>query len=151
MRAYSYLMVGVILIALILGAQLAGTPALGMSIQATVDIKPETLNLKSEGKWVTAHIQLPEEYDVSHIDISSIMLGSVPVDLMEPTHIGDHDLMVKFDRLTVIDYIWSIIYHMPSQISGKRWEVTLTITGEIFNDPIIPFAGSDTIRVLILP
>ncbi|UCH70179.1 MAG: hypothetical protein JSV29_08125, partial [Candidatus Bathyarchaeota archaeon] len=60
------------------------------------------------------------------------------------------DLMVKFDRLATIDYIWSIIHHMGSQISDKRWKVTLTITGELFNDPAISFAGSDTITVEIL-
>ena len=156
-------MVSVVAVFLIFGVQLATLPVLGMSIQATVDIDPDTLNLKWEGKqtnvgrWITVYIELPEDYNVSHIDISSIVLGSVLlVDPTAPTQIGDNDndgvvdLMVKFDRSTVIDYVWSIIYHMGTPISGKKWEVTLTITGEIFNDPTIPFVGSDTIRVLIL-
>ncbi len=127
-----------------------------MSIQAVVDIAPDTLNLGSTGRWVTVYIELSEGYDVSQIDTSSIMLDSVPVDPTAPTQIGDYDndgvgdLMVKFDRLATLDYIWSIIHHMGSQISDKRWEVTLTITGELFNDPAISFAGSDTITFEIL-
>lgn len=162
MRAYWFFMVSVLAVFLMLGAQLATSPILGMSIQATVNINPDTLNLEGDeggadtGRWVTVYIELSDDYDVSYIDVSSIILGSVPVDPPAPTQIGDYDndgvgdLMVKFDRLTVMEYIWSIIYHMGTQISDKRWEVTLTIAGELFNDPVISFAGSDTITVLIL-
>jgi 3D (Asp-Asp-Asp) domain-containing protein len=74
----------------------------------TVDFDPDTLNLGSEGKWVTVYIELPEDYDISRIVVSSIMLnGTVPA-LAKPTEIGDcdgdgiPDLMVKFDRASVI-------------------------------------------------
>ncbi len=156
MRAYWFLMVGVLTVFLIIGVQLASTPIRGMPIQAVVDIVPNTLNLDSTGRWVTVYIELSEGYDVSQIDTSSIMLDIVPVDPTAPTQIGDYDndgvddLMVKFDRSSVISYIWSVIHHMGSQISDKRWEITLTITGELFNDPGISFAGSDTIKVVIL-
>jgi hypothetical protein len=149
-------MVGVLTVFLIIGVQLASTPIQGMPIQAVVDIVPDTLNLGSTGRWVTVYIELSEDYDISQIDTSSIMLDIVPVDPTAPTQIGDYDndgvgdLMVKLDRLTVIDYIWSIVHHMGSQISDKRWEVTLAVTGELFNDPVISFAGSDTITVVIL-
>ncbi len=146
----------VLAVFLIIGVQLGTTPIHGMSIQAPVDIAPDTLNLGSTGRWVTVYIELAEGYDVSQIDTSSIMLDNVPADPTAPTQIGDYDndgvgdLMVKFDRFAAIDYIWSIIHHMGSQISDKRWEVTLTIIGELLNDPVIIFAGSDTITVEIL-
>jgi hypothetical protein len=34
-------------------------------ITATIDIDPDVLNLKGNGKWVTAYIELPEGYDGS--------------------------------------------------------------------------------------
>ena len=46
------------------------------TITATIDIKPETLNLKSKGNWVTCYIWLPEDYNVSDVDTQSIFLGS---------------------------------------------------------------------------
>lgn len=103
-----------------------------------LDIDPDTLNLKSKGKWITAYVGLPEGYDVNDIDVSTIRLdGTIPAKL-RPTEIGDYDddgspdLMVKFNRRDLI-----------AILSGG--EATLTITGEVNG---IPFEGSDTIRVL---
>lgn len=106
---------------------------------ATIDIDPDTLNLEITERWITAYIELPEIYDVSEIDVSSILLNdAIPVDLEAPTEIGDYDedgipdLMVKFDRASVIDLL-------------SVGEATLTITGEVNG---IPFEGNDTIRVI---
>jgi hypothetical protein len=111
-------------------------------IHATIDIDPGTLNLKSKGKWVTGYIELPEGYDVSDINVSTIMLnGTVPAEL-RPTAIGDYDsdgvpdLMVKFNRTAVSEL-------MLSQ-SIKYGNVTLTITGELYDGTT--FEGSDVIR-----
>ena len=107
-------------------------------ISATIDVDPDTLNLRSKGKWITACIELPEGYDVSDIDISTVELnGEISAEL-HPTEIGDYDedaipdLMVKFDRASVIDLL-------------NVGEATLTITGEVNG---IPFEGSDTIKVI---
>jgi squalene-hopene/tetraprenyl-beta-curcumene cyclase len=111
---------------------------------ATVKIEPETLNLKSKGKWVTAYIELPEGYNVSDINISSILLnGTIPVDVNAPTAIGDYDgdgvpdLMVKFNRTAVCQLILS-----KGVMVGN---VTLTVSGKLANG--IGFEGCDTIRV----
>jgi len=62
------------------------------AISATVDIKPDTLNLKSKGKWITCYIELPEGYNVSDIDVSTVMLdGTILVDPAVPIQIGDCD------------------------------------------------------------
>ena len=108
-------------------------------IRATIDFDPDTLNLKSKGKFVTVYIELPPGYDVSQIDVSSITLnGTVPA-LDKPTKVGDYDsdgvpdLMVKFDGAAVQDLL------TPGS------QVEITITGEVTG---IGFEGSDTIRVI---
>ena len=107
-------------------------------ISATMDINPDTLNLKSKGKWITCYIELPEGYDVFDIDVSTIMMNDTILAELHPTEIGDYDtdgvldLMVKFDRQEVIALLGA-------------GEATLAITGEVSG---IPFEGSDTIRVI---
>ena len=115
--------------------------------EATIDIDPDTLNLKSKGKWITAYIELPEGYDVAQIDIATVLLnGVVPAEsdakygfVKDPeSRIGDYDddgipdCMVKFDRSAV------------QGILGVGDEVEITVTGEVAGTP---FEGSDIIRV----
>jgi Tol biopolymer transport system component len=77
-------------------------------IQATIDLDPNTLNLKSKGKYATCYIELPEEYDPEDIDVSTVMLNdAIPAEL-SPTRVGDYDSdgtpdrMVKFSRSELI-------------------------------------------------
>jgi len=121
-------------------------------ITATVDIDPDTLNLKSKGEWITCYIELPEGYNVSDIDVSTIMLNdTIPVSLLDvpapkpvPTEIGDYDndgvpdLMVKFNRTELTSHIHNVL-------GIEYGNVTLTITGEVAGTP---FEGSDSIRVI---
>ena len=107
-------------------------------MSAEIDIDPDILNLKSKGRWITAYIELPEDYNASDIDISTVVLnGEIPAEL-HPTEIGDYDtdgiidLMVKFDRASIIELL-------------DTGEVTLTITGEVNGTP---FEGNDTIKVI---
>jgi predicted GH43/DUF377 family glycosyl hydrolase len=112
-------------------------------IDAIIDIDPNTLNLKSRGKWVTAYIELPAGHDVVDINIESIKLGGTIPTNPEKNEIGDYDndgmldLMVKFDRAAVIDYIKYIL-------GITKGKATLEVTGEITGNS---FRGSDTIRV----
>lgn len=117
---------------------------------ATIDIDPNTLNLESEGQWITAYIELPEGYSVEDIDGSTVSLNDIIwVDLEAPTQIGDYDedgiddLMVKFDRAEVLEWLGTADY---SEDTGKSVEVTLTVTGEVAGET---FEGSDTVRVLL--
>ena len=109
-------------------------------IQATIVIDPDTLNLNSKGKWITCYIELPEDYDVEDIEVSTIKLNDeVPAE-SRPTGVGDCDddgiaeLMVKFDRSAV------------QEILEAGDEVEITVTGELNDDT--KFEGSDTIRVI---
>jgi hypothetical protein len=74
------------------------------AIEAVVDIVPDTLNLRSRGQVVTCYIELPEDYSVADIDVSSLLLEETVSANPRPVAIGDYDydgvpdLMVKFDR-----------------------------------------------------
>ncbi|UCD85310.1 MAG: PD40 domain-containing protein [Deltaproteobacteria bacterium] len=116
------------------------SPAPPAVIEATIDIDPDTLNLKSHGKWITVYVELPEGYDVNDIDISTVLLeDAIPAE-SHPTEVGDSDgdgiadLMVKFDRTAV------------EAILRPAGEVELVVTGEL-NDGT-EFEGSDIIRVI---
>ncbi len=112
-------------------------------VQATVDVKPDTLNIasKSDKNAVTVYIEV-SCYDVNNIDMSTVTLstekGSVPAQL-SPTEVGDYDSdgipdrMVKFDRQAVI------------AIVNVGEKVKVNIQGKI-GDAV--FAGSDEIRVI---
>ena len=110
------------------------------TIEAAIDIDPDTLNLNSKGKWITCYIELPEGYNVDDIDISTLLLNDqVPAEI-HPTGIGDFDnddipdLMVKFDRSAV------------QEILEVGNEVEIIAFGELTDGT--PFEGSDTIRVI---
>jgi len=115
-----------------------------LRLPAAIDINPDPLNLKSEDKWITCYIELPDGYNVSDINVSTIMLNdTVPVDLGAPIEIGDCDndsaleLMVNFNWTKVAQYILSknIIYG----------NVTLEVSGSLYND--ITFTGTVTLLV----
>ena len=110
-----------------------------LQTESVIDFEPDTLNLRSPGKVVTAYIELPEGFDVSDIDVSTLKLNETVSALLKPVKVGDHDedgiadLMVKFDRqqvAAVLEAGEQIVY-----LSGRLDDGTL-------------FAGMDTIRVL---
>jgi len=116
-------------------------------ISATIDVDPDTLNLRSEGKWITAYIQLPEGYDPENIDATTILLNGTISPVLDlkyefvtnsSEYLVDHnedgilERMVKFDKAEVMA--------LPNV-----GEATLTITGEV-NDT--SFEASDSIRVI---
>jgi len=126
------------------------TPPVPEVLTATVDIHPEALNLGSRGKWITAYIELPEGYDITNINVSTIMLNdTVPAEL-RPVTIGDYDddgipdLMVKFERAEVISYIIANI-NVTKLFEERLMTISLTITGYL-NDGI-QFKGDDAVRI----
>ncbi len=104
-------------------------------IVATVDFGPDTLNLNSRGKWVTAYIELPDGYDVSKIDAGSVVLNDevkavtdqeLDFVINEDEYITDDDengipeRMVKFSRTDVGDLL-KVGDAVKVTISGKVW------------------------------
>ncbi|UCE36877.1 MAG: hypothetical protein JSW00_15430 [Thermoplasmata archaeon] len=90
-------------------------------LTATIDIDPNTLNLKSKGKWITCYIELPEGFDVNDIEIGSIRLGNVI--FAEWGDIQNDILMVKFDRSEVEDMLPPGTYNL--KVTGELADGTL--------------------------
>lgn len=110
-------------------------------IMASFDLKPDTLNVNSNGKVVTGYIELPAGFDVASIDLSSVALKidgvSIPA-LAAPSAVGDYDgdgvldLMVKFDAALV-------------KAQADEGIEAMTVSGMVSG---IPFAGTDNVRVV---
>jgi len=124
------------------GFQFLSQSSKALTLAATVDIKPDTLNLNMKGRWITVYIGLPEGYNVTEIDESTIMLEG----LFSPewSNIEDGMLMTKFDASSVIDYLWGQLYHM----GGKRGSIDLTVAGQLMDDPPTQFSGTDRITIM---
>jgi hypothetical protein len=106
---------------------------LNMVIPATIDIDPDTLNLHSNGRWITVYIDLPAGFDVNNIAISTVTLDNTLN--AEWCDVQNTTLMVKFDRLDVENLIGS------PQVS-----VELSVEGQLSNG--IPFKGQDSIQAI---
>lgn len=118
------------------------------TISANIDIDPNTLNLKSNGKWISCYIELPAGYNVSDINASTVLLNSNLTPELnqkygfvkdEQGYIMDHDgdniseRMLKFDRSGV------------QALLSPGMNVTVNITGKLYDNT--SFEGNDTIRV----
>jgi len=99
------------------------------AITATVNIKPDSLNMKNKGQWIKAYIKLSEGYDVGDIDVSTILLNNTIPAIS--SRVIENKLTVRFDRTEVMALL-------------SVGEATLTITGEVNGTP---FEASGTIRV----
>jgi hypothetical protein len=105
----------------------------------TIDIDPDTLNPRSKGKWITCYIEVPSGYNVTSINVGTILLNGNISSEERPSNIGDHDndgvldLMVKFDRQAVI------------AILNPGDDVKITIAFKINGREL---TGTDMIRVL---
>jgi hypothetical protein len=110
------------------------------TVNATLNIDPDTLNFKSQGNYITAYMELPEGENVNTTTI--YLNGTIPVEAW-PIYIGDTDedgltdFMVKFNRQAVIQWLRGII--------TTDGNVTLTVTGNVEGKA---FEGSDAIRCI---
>ena len=122
------------------------------TINVKIDIDPDTLNLKSNGNWITCYIELPSGYNASDINASTILLnGSLPPVLDpkygfvkdEKGYLTDHDgnnvteRMLKFDRASV------------QSLLSPGESVNVSVTGKLYSNR--SFQGQDTIRVIKPP
>jgi hypothetical protein len=129
------------------------SPPPPQEIKADLDLEPNTLNLAAKGQWITAYIQLPEGYNASDIDASTILLNGTIAPELDPKydfvtnaseylvdHNGDGVLerMVKFDRAGIASWIYQSV--------GMQHQVSLTITGQLTDET--PFEGTDIIFVV---
>jgi len=107
-------------------------------IQAQVRITPKILNIKSHGRWVTAHILLPEPHKEKNIDINSVKLW-YNGDFVEAEWgiATKRFLLVGFSRNKVVE-----------MLEDEKGPVELTVTGLVNS---IEFYGTDTITVIKPP
>jgi len=113
----------------------------GTILAADSDIDPNTLNLASNGKWMTSYVELPVEYDPADVVLETVMFNGVVLAddkffVYEEDFNGNGipDLMFKFSR---------------SEIEGilmEGEEVEVTVTGEIRDTTY--FVATDIIRVI---
>jgi hypothetical protein len=120
------------------------------TIEAVIDVHPETLNVKSKGKFVHCVIRMPDDCDVQDIATDSVALTKINESTLKaclhttgPSEVGYYDgepgvrlLRVKFDRKTLIDFMGTA--------EGK---VSLSISGTM-EDASTIFEGTDVIRVI---
>ena len=107
-------------------------------IEASVNIDPDTLNLKSHGKWITCYVTLPEGYNVDEVIPQSLLLE----EQIAPTwsYVDDEQVLkIKFNRSDVLDLLQS------DGLNGAA-EVELLIGGEMTDGTL--FAGTDMIRII---
>jgi len=110
-----------------------------LQTETVVDFDPDTLNLKSKGKFVTVYIELPEDIDASEIDLFSLALNELVSPLPKPIEIGDYDsdgtndLMVKFNLQEIMEVL-------------EPGEQIIDLTGRLWDGR--PIAGFDFIRVI---
>lgn len=126
---------------------LAGEPEPEV-IEAFIDLEPNTLNLRSQGKWITCYIAMENPEDTLLIDGTTVALEGIPAHMgregwakAEANEENTWDLdgngmlvrMVKFDRAAV-----GAIVQPP--------ETVVTVTGLLFDGT--PFEGFAVIRVI---
>jgi len=128
---------------LLLGLQVLSSLSTASSTQVTVDIKPDTLNLNDRRGWVTVLVYgVPKPYTVNDINQTTIRIGDLNLERAWG-YIEENKLVLKFDASAVIDYVWSLVYH----VGEFRTTVTLKVTGRMTDNT--SFEGIDTITALI--
>ena len=104
-------------------------------LDVEVSIHPETLNLRSGGKWITVKILLPSDVDPKEFDLTKVKLwidGESTSPEWGPA--GDDCVMLKFSRTWV----------QARALVGD--EVEITVTGDLPEGG--SFEKTDTIRVI---
>jgi hypothetical protein len=114
-----------------------------VKIHANVDVKPDILNVKSQGQSVVAYIEFPSGYDVAGIAVPTVVLTINGLDVsgeLSPNALGDYDrdgeidLMVQFDRDASI-----------AALAGMIGNLDVVVSGEL--DDATEFYGSDPVEV----
>jgi hypothetical protein len=103
---------------------------------AQVHIQPRTINLQSEGKWLTCRIRLAHGQNAADIDPDTVLLD----DEIEPNsfrvHSGASSALAFFSYRDLQDIV-------------DAGRVELTVTGQLTDGT--KFTGKDTIKVIDNP
>lgn len=103
-----------------------------LPVEVGLNLEPDTLNLCSNGLWITAYMSLPEPYVPADVDVASVLLEEqFPV---VHSDVQGNLLMLKFDRAAVIEHL------DPAQGSAA-----FVVTGAL---PDAELAGSDIVSII---
>jgi len=150
MRLYSIRAgLGILLLAMV-GVQLLTSPIVALSIEASVKIKPEVLNIKeNKGGVITAFIDI-EFINSSSYNVSDIELHVKDgVGSAEPIRciVADGKLVVKFDASEVARLIRTTLGHMqPTPPPKAEYHKSIVVKGTVNG---VDFEGSDRIRIIL--
>lgn len=118
-------------------------------LESSLKILPQTINLKSHGKTISAHIDFENKELIKNVDIDTIFFEEIlsPLDIKR----GKKKIHLKFDRQEIIGILERAIEDLPTKIESTltgnfNVEIELTITGS-FNDGTC-FFGSDTVKIV---
>lgn len=99
-----------------------------------VGITPGVINLKSQGKWITALLTFPEGYNIADVDTATILLqGQVPMQQLAWSDEVNREIMLRFDRVDV-------------QAVLSVGNIEVTITGSLTDG--ISFEGIAIVKVM---
>jgi parallel beta-helix repeat protein len=113
--------------------------------KALLEIKPETLNGKSQGQFVTVFLGIADGTDPTTIRIETVRLwtqkGSVYAEpkmggVSDRDGDGIPEVMLKFDRGALLGILWG-------------GDVTINVSGELEDGRA--FFGTDTVHVIHMP
>ena len=125
-----------IMVVMFLFATMGVASALGATVNVTIDIKPNTLNIDSNGVF-TAFIKFTTEYESSVIFPESVACEGISAIKVQKCNGANHDYLVQFD---VEDF---------SGLIETGSEVPLKITGVAYHDGgCIDFEEVDIVRVI---
>jgi hypothetical protein len=106
-----------------------------VSIQATIKVRPGTLNLDSRGRWMLVTVQLEADYDIEDIDVDSIALNSEIKPVLVRAFGRWRKLFAIFRRSELQD-----------MLSGAGGSALLIVSGNLEDGTL--FQGEDTIKVV---
>ena len=120
-------------------------------IKADVDIKPgsdpNTINLKSKGKWITVTIELAE-FPCNEIDASTVLWDGTLSPVLDPRYgwaKSEDSYCVDENGNGVLERLLKFDLSDIEDLYGPG-DYTVTFTGKLFDGTA--FEGSDTIRVI---
>lgn len=109
-----------------------------VTVTANIDIDPDTINLRSRGRWITCYIELPVGFSPTEVDPGSLLLNDAVAAEPWPVASGDYDsdgvgdLMVKFSRSLVASLL-------------PLGQQKIALTGQMADGTLL--AGECTVRV----
>lgn len=107
------------------------TNAASEVIEAEVKIKPETINLKSKGKF-KAFIELPSPYNAGDIVVETVVCAGAQA--IDGRTDGRDRFVATFNTQDLV-----------LKVDSKKEKVVLTVSGELEDGT--KFEGSDTVKV----